>query len=221
MELNDFLTILTSIIATFISVLSLFLTYENKKEQQKLEKEMQQNEFNFSRKKVWYEKQNEILDTATEKLIDNFSKLQLMNTNLQKQNEIFEQSKNELLEEIDTYDEGKLNKTLSTMSDEEILKKMDQVFEEKIGETMKKINDETIEQGIGIYENFLYLRSYKHYFSESMEEDINAVLRLTSKILRYLKEEKIEEKEFNNYLDLMKIYIKKITDEIRREFLYL
>ncbi|MFV8805592.1 hypothetical protein ACNMZ4_04990 [Aerococcus urinaeequi] len=43
MTLNELL----SILAATISIISLYLTHQNKKEQQKLEKEMQQNELSF------------------------------------------------------------------------------------------------------------------------------------------------------------------------------
>lgn len=86
MNFNNFL----SIIATLISVISLYLTHQNTSKQRALEKEMQQSEFNFSRKKVWYEKQNEILDTSLIKLMKNFSNLQYMSSYYTKINEAFE-----------------------------------------------------------------------------------------------------------------------------------
>lgn len=59
-----------SIGALLISGYSLYLSNQNKKEQQNLQKEMQSNELKFSRRKVWYDKQNEVLDTSLAKLIE-------------------------------------------------------------------------------------------------------------------------------------------------------
>lgn len=58
MSTSDFI----SIVAIFSSVFSLYITHQNKKE-------IQQNEFNFSKRKVWFEKQNEVLDKSIEKII--------------------------------------------------------------------------------------------------------------------------------------------------------
>ena len=59
MSTGDFI----SIIAIFGSVFSLYITIQNKKV-------IQQNEFNFSKRKVWFEKQNEVIDKSIEKMID-------------------------------------------------------------------------------------------------------------------------------------------------------
>jgi len=58
MSTSDFI----SIAAICASLFSLYITHQNKKE-------IQQNEFNFSKRKVWFEKQNEVLDKSTEKII--------------------------------------------------------------------------------------------------------------------------------------------------------
>lgn len=59
MSTSDFI----SIIAIFGSLFSLYITDQNKKK-------IQQNEFNFSKRKIWFEKQNEIIDKSIEKIID-------------------------------------------------------------------------------------------------------------------------------------------------------
>lgn len=59
MSTSDFI----SIIAIFGSLFSLYITHQNKKV-------IQQNEFNFSKRKVWFEKQNEVIDKSIEKMID-------------------------------------------------------------------------------------------------------------------------------------------------------
>jgi len=77
----EVLNLVVSILAIFVSGISIYLTHQNKEKQQKLEKEMQVNEFKFSRRKVWYEKQNEVLDSILEKLIEissNFGTLKLL-----------------------------------------------------------------------------------------------------------------------------------------------
>lgn len=59
MSTSDFI----SIMAILGSLLSLYVTQQNKKK-------IQQNEFNFSKRKVWFEKQNEVIDKSIEKIID-------------------------------------------------------------------------------------------------------------------------------------------------------
>ena len=44
------------------SGVTIYLTHQNKKDQRELEKEIQQNEFNFSLKNLWYERQAEAID---------------------------------------------------------------------------------------------------------------------------------------------------------------
>lgn len=215
MNVNDFL----SVAATIISGISLFLTYKNKIEQQELEKEIQQNEFNFSKKKVWYEKQNEILDTSVIKLMENFSKIQYIYLNHIKQKNTLEQGKNEILEEIDELDEDDLNHKLNITSKEKILDELDKALKDKVKQKMDILSQKIGEQSADLYENLLYLKSHKHYFSESIEQNINLVLRLTSKILKDIEGNQLEQEKFEGDLDSMKSYISKITDEIRGEFL--
>lgn len=96
MTLNELLIIL----AATISIISLYLTHQNKKEQQKLEKEMQQNELSFSRKKVWYEKKNEAIDTSIEKLLEIHREVSKIENFYIKRNFIWE------TKEIETVSEG-------------------------------------------------------------------------------------------------------------------
>lgn len=58
MSISEFI----SLIAILASLFSLYTTNQNKKE-------IQQNELNFSKRKVWFEKQNEVLDESIEKMI--------------------------------------------------------------------------------------------------------------------------------------------------------
>jgi len=66
----EILNLVISIFAIGVSVYSIYLTDQNRQKQQNLEKEMQDNEFRFSRRKVWYDKQNIIIDTTLEKITE-------------------------------------------------------------------------------------------------------------------------------------------------------
>ncbi|MFW5413164.1 hypothetical protein [Aerococcus urinaeequi] len=216
MELNDFL----STIATLISISALYLSYKNTQEQQKLEKEMQRNEFSFSRKKVWFEKQNEILDKAIEKLMENYSIINLLDYNFKKQDHMYNQRENEVLEELNKFDKNKLMEAFTTGNEEKIFDELDQIFEEKNIENIKGFNTESVGEKLDIvYENFVYLRSHEHYFSKSIKNNINSTLDLHLQILKHFSKENYSRKELENYLNTMKFNLSKMTDEIRKDFL--
>lgn len=216
MGLNDFL----SIIATIISISALFLSYKNTQEQQKLEKEMQRNEFSFSRKKVWFEKQNEILDKAIEKLMENYSIINFLDYNFQREEQTYNQRKNEVFEELNKFDKNKLMEAFTTGNEEEIFDELDQIFEEKNIKNIKGFNTKSVGENLDImYENFIYLRSHEHYFSKSIENNINSTLDLHLQILKHFSKENYNKKELDNYLNTMKFHLSKITDEIREVFL--
>lgn len=76
--------------ALLISLYSLFSSNKNKIKQQILEKEMQNNEFKFTKQKIWYDKQNKVLDASLQKLTEISSNIksfdELMIRELQRQN---------------------------------------------------------------------------------------------------------------------------------------
>ena len=74
---NDIINIITIVISSY----SLFLSHKYKKEQQ-----------NLTKRKVWLEKQNEVLDKTLEKLTENFSKLVKTKPPIHKNKEDFEES---------------------------------------------------------------------------------------------------------------------------------
>lgn len=216
MELNDFL----STIATLISILALYLSYKNTQEQRKLEKEMQRNEFSFSRKKVWFEKQNEILDKAIEKLMENYSIINHLDYNFKRQEHMYNQRENEVFEELDKFDKNKLMEAFTTRNEEKIFDEFEQIFEEKNIEDIKGFNNKSVGENLDImYENFIYLRSHEHYFSKSIENNINSTLDLHLQILEHFSKENYSRKELDNYLNAMKFHLSKMTDEIREVFL--
>lgn len=212
MTLNDLL----SVLAATISIISLYLTHQNKKEQQKLEKEMQQNELSFSRKKVWYEKQNEVIDTSIEKLLEIHKEVSKIEDFYIKWNFISK------TKEIETVIEGEKKFKEQKMNKKEYFLLLDQIFDEKTFEDIQHIMQQKNESMELIYDNFAYLISRKHYFSKTIEDNIDTALNLTTNFLDQLEKEKVKEhdkEKVKSYFGSINAHIIEITNEIREEFI--
>lgn len=168
-----------SIIAILASLFSLYTTHQNKKE-------IQQNELNFSKRKVWFEKQNEVLDKSIEKII----------------------YIHQITGEIITYADLK-GSILINQED--------------------KVHREIQERVENILISLRYLISHKHYFSQTMEKNVDMIFKLSKEIAFQLngieeKNKKYNETEIEKFrtdLDKIATHIKKITKEIREEYLNL
>ena len=100
------------------SGVTIYLTHQNKKDQRELEKEIQQNEFNFSLKNLWYARQAEAID----ELIGNLSKGNRIAGTLLNNAELSEENRKVVVKEINDY-VGKYNMKRHYIDDEKILEK--------------------------------------------------------------------------------------------------
>ena len=107
-----------SAVSLIASVVTIYLTHQNKKDQRDLEKEIQQNEFNFSLKNLWYQGKAEAID----ELIGNLSTGNRIAGTLLNNTEISEEKRKEIVGEINDY-VGKYNMRRHYIDDEEILEK--------------------------------------------------------------------------------------------------
>lgn len=206
-----------SLLAVSVSAYSIYLTDQNKQKQQELEKEMQKNEFNFSVKKVWYEKQNSIIDSSIEKLVENLNFLNRLHISY---DESTEKSRaiEDLLDDLRKADEEKVNKELATWSDDEADEKIQNLINDRVEINRKKTIEEELEQMLSIYNNLLYLKSHRHYFPKKLDEKITRINNLTRQSLR-IKRKETNTKEARKISQTLLTEINLITNFIRKEFM--
>lgn len=233
MKLNITLSDLLTAISIIISVISLYLSYINKKNQQNLKKELQQNEFNFSRKKIWYEKQNEIIDITMGKLADNFLNLSEMSFYRNQKRNLLKDGFYDLVKQTKLFDKMNRNEDINTIN--EINREIDNLIDEKEDQEIKrKLKAYDKEIGIRanvISQNVSYLKRHTYYFSESIERKTNFIIASSQKILSIISEdihyetiltgEDFQKDKVEESLDSIKKYTKEIRDELREDFLYL
>lgn len=209
---------LISIITILVSIYSLHVSNETKKEQQKLEREMQNNEFNFSVKRIWYEKQNLIIDLSIVKLVENLDHLNKLHKSYDENTERALAIDN-LLDEIEKTDEEIINKEVETWTDDESDEKIEKLIKNHIELNHKKRISEELELMLKIYENLLYLKSHRHYFPKNLDNRVQKINSLVTKSLN-IKSKETNARESKIISKSLLKEINSTTDYIRNEFLY-